>query len=149
MKKKGINLLLLIGLLCFAALSFTPCINEVHTYFLERDQVLHGDGFTEACSYLPPVVCFFTVIELLLCIFARNRAGRLVGLFLHLIKSIAPYKLYTGGWLLSFGGLTEVEYSLTAFGYNLLILAVLITGLYMMDFVRMWHGKDQKTDSKE
>ena len=122
--------------LIFVCLSFAPCI-KIITHMIPqvvgdtRDIVTVSDR-----NYVSNVCVIFTLLEVALLIVFPKRGFRVVGFLLNLAKTFLPYHLvvFLDSLMNSFGGLSWNEYSLSALGYVLIVVGILISACYIILF---------------
>ena len=121
MEKKQIKIILTVLTLAFFALSFAPCIIEIHEYLIGSD--LLEESFVEYLGYCPSLCAVISAIELLLLFRSNKMWSQIVRLILILIKTAAPLPLIKLMAEISpsfIGGLTRVTYSYNWIGYLLI-----------------------------
>lgn len=139
--KKPKNLILLIMVSCFVALSFVGGIQE-YTFSvlfggepISRFYIAQGIGNT---GYAPVLCCKISLIELLLLFFGNGIRSRIAGLILNTVKVVAPLPVIRTVYLVSsdISGFFFSQYVLSVYGCFLIGFGMLIA----FEYVKEIHG---------
>ena len=136
MKKKTVNLWLILALIVLAAISFGPCVEVTKTAIIDHGDIMAGDYYLEYESYLPGFFCIVSALELLLAVFPKRRWLRGLGIVLHLFKLGTPILLMRSGVFGGMGGLYGTSYALSWLGWILMAVGAGVLGLYIWDLLK-------------
>ena len=124
-KKRTLNIALIAALAILAAVSFGPCL--LRTSY----GMIANSGHSEYVSYFPKAFCVVSVVEIILVVVSGRRFVRLIGLLLHLVKTVGPF--FVSSYLGNAIADKTVRYSFTWLGLILIGISVGVAGLYLYD----------------